>query len=246
MVENPTANTTHGIRHLTLEDQAPDCEILINSDAYDISEYSRGKLVLDIGCGYGRLRSVVEQAGGTWHGIEPFEGGANTHVGDAENLPFADNTYDVAIMAAVLEHIPSVESAFREVARVLKPGGYFLGYVAFMECFHEISYNHLSFKALEHYSNKYGMKLEKVAGGRKFGIDYQKAVLYYPLPYQWLRGFTAWRIRSIIRIKSALMYQVFRRMRKQDKQTARRRSDLYYKIECLRFSQGYDFVIRKL
>ncbi|MFT7475981.1 MAG: ubiquinone/menaquinone biosynthesis C-methylase UbiE [Verrucomicrobiales bacterium] len=60
---------------------------------------------------------------------------------------------------AVLEHVPDVAKAFAETARILKPGGLFVGYVAFMKCFHEISYSHLSFKALESYASKNGMVL---------------------------------------------------------------------------------------
>ena len=65
------------------------------------------------------------------------------------------------VMNAVLKHIPDVGAAFSEVARILKPGGCFVGYVAFMECFHAISHLHLSFKALEYYSTVNGMKLSK-------------------------------------------------------------------------------------
>ena len=45
-----------------------------------------------------------------------------------DNLPFNDNTFDIAIMDAVLEHIPEVEKAISEVSRVLKPGGHFIYY----------------------------------------------------------------------------------------------------------------------
>lgn len=42
---------------------------------------------------------------------------------DAEELPFEDDTFDVVIGHAVIHHIPDVEKAFREMIRVLKPGG---------------------------------------------------------------------------------------------------------------------------
>jgi ubiquinone/menaquinone biosynthesis C-methylase UbiE len=47
-------------------------------------------------------------------------------VADAERLPYDDNTFDIVIGHAVLHHIPDVELAFREVLRVLKPGGQFV------------------------------------------------------------------------------------------------------------------------
>ncbi len=49
-----------GVRKLTLKDQAPNCEIFINEPIYTIKEICRGKKVVDIGCGYGRNRGIVE------------------------------------------------------------------------------------------------------------------------------------------------------------------------------------------
>lgn len=47
-------------------------------------------------------------------------------VADAERIPYDDNTFDLVIGHAVLHHIPDVPAAFREVLRVLKPGGRFV------------------------------------------------------------------------------------------------------------------------
>jgi SAM-dependent methyltransferase len=243
---NPTNNESHGIRRITLADQAPDCEIRINRPAYALEDICRNKNVVDIGCGFGRFRPIVEGVGGVWTGVEPFEGGGNTVVADAENLPFPDNHFDVAIMHAVMEHIPDVSAAIKECARVLKPGGVLVGYVAFMECFHEISYSHISFKALEHFANKYGMKLEVISGGRRFGLDYHRQVLFYPIPVKWLRPFLAWTTRTWIWLKSRLAWLALRFIRRENAHQASAKADLYFKVECLRLSQGFDFVIRKL
>lgn len=234
-----------GVRELILKNQAPDCEIVINQPIYDLKEFASGKKVIDIGCGYGANKKIVESAGGEWIGVEPFEGGAHTVIGDAENLPFEDNSFDIAIMDAVLEHIPDVGKAFTETARVLKPGGYFIGYVAFMECFHEISYSHLSFKALEHYSNINGMKLKKISGGSAFGIDYHLRVLFYPLPFKLARKIIASAIRNTFRLKAGISYYALRYKRKLSKEEARSLSSLYFKVECLRQSNGFQYIIQK-
>lgn len=42
---------------------------------------------------------------------------------DAESLPFDDDSFDLVIGHAVIHHIPDVEQAFREMFRVLRPGG---------------------------------------------------------------------------------------------------------------------------
>jgi len=47
-------------------------------------------------------------------------------VGYAEDIPFPDSTFDVVISDNVLEHLERPLEVFREVTRVLKPGGVFL------------------------------------------------------------------------------------------------------------------------
>ena len=44
-------------------------------------------------------------------------------VANAQRLPYDDDTFDLVIGHAVIHHIPDVEGAFREMLRVLKPGG---------------------------------------------------------------------------------------------------------------------------
>jgi SAM-dependent methyltransferase len=46
-----------------------------------------------------------------------------TEPADAEELPFADGSFDLVFGHAVLHHIPDLERAFGEFARVLAPGG---------------------------------------------------------------------------------------------------------------------------
>ncbi|MBN2418120.1 MAG: methyltransferase domain-containing protein [Deltaproteobacteria bacterium] len=47
--------------------------------------------------------------------------------GDAECLPFNDNSLDTVFCCSVLHHFFDLEKAVREIARTLKPGGKFIG-----------------------------------------------------------------------------------------------------------------------
>lgn len=44
--------------------------------------------------------------------------------GDIFNLPLADNSIDIILSSEVVEHLPDPMPALKEMARVLKPGGY--------------------------------------------------------------------------------------------------------------------------
>ena len=46
-----------------------------------------------------------------------------TRQADAEELPFADASFDLVLGHAVLHHVPDLATAFKEFNRVLRPGG---------------------------------------------------------------------------------------------------------------------------
>ena len=234
-----------GVRKLGLDEQRPDCKIVINRPIFSIEALAAGKAVVDIGCGYGRTRAVVESVGGKWTGVEPFAGGGSTVTAAAEQLPFEDASFDLVIMDAVLEHLDEVERSFAEVARILKPGGTFVGYSAFMECFHEISYYHISFKGIEHLSIKNGLVLTTLGGGSRFGIDHHLGVLFYPLPFQPLRPVIAGLIRFIFRTKSFIAALAVKILRGIPWSEAWSMGRNYYELECLRQSIGFTFIIEK-
>jgi SAM-dependent methyltransferase len=49
--------------------------------------------------------------------------GVDAEVGDVQSLPFEDATFDCAIAAWMLFHVPDIDAGLAELARVLRPGG---------------------------------------------------------------------------------------------------------------------------
>ena len=97
-----------------------------------------GDSVLDVCSGTGEwaahLRNVVGPAGFVAaadfslpmlrHGAARFAANRVGEVqGDAARLPFADNCFDAATVAFGIRNVAEIETAFAEMARVVKPGG---------------------------------------------------------------------------------------------------------------------------
>jgi SAM-dependent methyltransferase len=98
-----------------------------------------GEDVLDVACGTGNAALRAAQAGATVVGVdltpELFEAGRELAAeagvtiewvqGDAEELPFADESFDVVVSTFGCMFAPRHRIAAREIARVLRPGGRF-------------------------------------------------------------------------------------------------------------------------
>lgn len=110
---------------------APMYTKVINYEEY------RNKRVLEIGFGAGSLLKELYEQGLSVHGIDL----SDTHVafctrrielgdfkaaiqqGDAEQLPYKDQSFDLVVSHGVLHHTPDIRRCFDEIHRVLKPGG---------------------------------------------------------------------------------------------------------------------------
>lgn len=94
----------------------------------------KNKKILDVGAGTGRLAARLSKAGAFVTALDVSEGmierlknkglkNIETVIGDAEALPFADNSFDVVVAAFLIVHLSDPRRFFDECYRVLKDGG---------------------------------------------------------------------------------------------------------------------------
>lgn len=97
----------------------------------------RGKRVLEIGYGMGTDHLAMARQGAILHGIDltsrnlevtrarlgMYEFTSELSVGDAENLPYADDSFDFVYSFGVVHHSPDTRKIVSEIHRILAPGG---------------------------------------------------------------------------------------------------------------------------
>ncbi|PZS34095.1 MAG: SAM-dependent methyltransferase [Pseudonocardiales bacterium] len=95
-----------------------------------------GQHALDVGCGPGSLTAVLVELLGaaSVSAVDPsepfvaairtrFEGDVDVHRASAEKLPFADDTFDLALAQLVVHFMAEPVAGLSEMARVTRPGG---------------------------------------------------------------------------------------------------------------------------
>ncbi len=98
-----------------------------------MAETAPDSRVLDLCCGTGRAAGAASALGAMAEGVDvsPEMIGAaraafpavSFEVGDAETIPKDDSLYDAVVCSFGVMHVGSTEAMFKEMARVLKPGG---------------------------------------------------------------------------------------------------------------------------
>jgi ubiquinone/menaquinone biosynthesis C-methylase UbiE len=101
----------------------------------EATDVSPGMSILDVGCGPGYVSAAVAERGTNPTGLdfsaEMIAIARKTfprlefQEGDAQNLPFADGSFDRVIANFALLHLSHPEKASAEACRVLRPGGRF-------------------------------------------------------------------------------------------------------------------------
>jgi SAM-dependent methyltransferase len=100
--------------------------------AFQAVAEARPRQVLEVGCGQGamaermarELACEVVALDQSEHMVSLTRArGVHAVVGDVQELPFGDGEFDVALAAWMLYHVPDVDRALSELARVLRPRG---------------------------------------------------------------------------------------------------------------------------
>jgi ubiquinone/menaquinone biosynthesis C-methylase UbiE len=100
--------------------------------ALDAVAEARPRRVLEVGCGQGWASEwIKDELGAEVVAIDQSERmveltrrrGVDAQVGDVQDLAFEDESFDAALAAWMLYHVPDLDRGLSELGRVLRPGG---------------------------------------------------------------------------------------------------------------------------
>jgi predicted SAM-dependent methyltransferase len=103
----------------------------------------QNKLVLNVGAGYRKSPKRYYDCDNVIN-TEIFPYPTTDVVCNGDNLPFKDNSFDVVLSLAVLEHVPNPWVHAEELIRVLKPGGIIYADVPFLQPYHGYPYHYFN------------------------------------------------------------------------------------------------------
>jgi SAM-dependent methyltransferase len=99
----------------------------------DLAGVARGQRVLDVGCGPGALTRELLERGAEVSAVDPSppfvaavrerHPGADVRQARAEDLPFADGSFDAALAQLVVHFMDDPAQGIAEMARVTRDGG---------------------------------------------------------------------------------------------------------------------------
>lgn len=148
--------------------------------------------ILDVGCGDAEMLEHIQRVKTPTYavGVDFREKLINLDAinilrGDAENLPFKDQSFECVIIAAAIEHLPSPINALTESKRILKQGGTLIIttpnpiYARFTDIG---SYFKFTQKTQRKFETEIDLSwLEEILKDMKFDITYSRGFLISPI-----------------------------------------------------------------
>ena len=142
----------------------------------------RGRDVLDVGIGSGIATQLFAEAGANVTGIDltdwavettrrrlaAFGLEADVRQADAEQLPFADASYDLVFSWGVIHHSSDMDRALSELVRVTRPGGHVV-----LMVYHRRSLFCLVYRAFQRFlplARRLGLHFEGARAGETEGL----------------------------------------------------------------------------
>jgi len=132
--------------------------------------------VMDLGCGAGGsvdlFRSIEPEV--DWVGVDVGDSAevrqrtrsdATFVTYDGSILPFPDASYDIVYSRQVLEHVRRPDAHLREIARVLRPGGAYVGSTSQLEPYHSRSYWNFTIFGFAELVSEAGLQLVELRPG---------------------------------------------------------------------------------
>lgn len=101
----------------------------------------RNSVVLDIGAGRAFYPDIIERFN-EYISVDFYPYKKIDVIADiSEKLPIKDKSADVVLSLNVLEHMPHIDLSIHEYARILRPGGLFVGITPFIMWLHDEPYD---------------------------------------------------------------------------------------------------------
>lgn len=132
--------------------------------------------VLLVGCGDAGERARLVERGFRVNGFDIRWSPGTDFVADAHRIPVADESYDLAISMQVLEHLHSPWIAVDEMARILRPGGWLIGSVAFLKAYHG-SYFHITHDGMTRLLEGAGLEVDVLYGAQSLSYTLYGGIL---------------------------------------------------------------------
>jgi SAM-dependent methyltransferase len=143
----------------------------------------------DIGCGSGRWALLAAPRLGTLHCVDPSDAivvaertcahlpNVWFHRAGIENLPFADNSLDMAYSLGVVHHLADTAGAIRAIARKLKAGAPLLLYI-----YYAFDHRPAWFRAIWRTSDVLRRVITRFPYAIRYGVtQIAAALVYWPL-----------------------------------------------------------------